>query len=106
MHSLRLYRAEGDGVRFATQCQLAYGEGMTIEAIKEAIAELPEAEKVSLADWLNAQANAAWDRQISADFSEGGAGDALIAEWDAEIASGKSIPLDEFLNAQSHHRNS
>lgn len=44
---------------------------MTLEAIKAAIAELPETEKASLAAWLIQQDAAAWDRQIEADFSEG-----------------------------------
>jgi hypothetical protein len=70
---------------------------MTLEAIKEAITELPDAEKVLLISWLNMQDAKAWDRQIEADFSEGGAGMALLQQWDAEIQSGKSIPLEEFL---------
>jgi hypothetical protein len=70
---------------------------MTLEAIKEAIAELPHTEKTSLMSWLNAQDAEAWDRQIEADFSEGGAGMALLEQWDSEIANGESISLDEFL---------
>jgi hypothetical protein len=70
---------------------------MTLEAIKEAIAELPNKEKPSLVNWLNAQDAEAWDRQIEADFSDGGAGTALLKQWDAEIAAGESISLDEFL---------
>jgi hypothetical protein len=50
-----------------------------------------------LISWLNMQDAKAWDRQIEADFSEGGAGMALLQQWDAEIQSGKSIPLEEFL---------
>jgi hypothetical protein len=70
---------------------------MTLEAIKEAIAELPETEKNSLVNWLQSQQAEAWDKQIEADFSEGGAGIALLDQWDAEIQAGKSIPLEEFL---------
>ena len=70
---------------------------MTLEAIKEAIAELPSTDKTSLASWLNAQDAEAWDRQIEADFSEGGAGTALLEQWDVEIARGESTSLDEFL---------
>ncbi len=44
---------------------------MTLEAIKEAITELPDAERISLIDWLNRQDANTWDRQIEADFSEG-----------------------------------
>lgn len=70
---------------------------MTLEAIKEAIAELPDREKTSLVSWLNAQDAEAWNRQIEADFSEGGAGVALLEQWDSEIAEANSISLDEFL---------
>jgi len=70
---------------------------MTLEGIKEAIAELPHTERTSLVSWLNAQDAEAWDRQIEADFSEGGAGMALLEQWDSEIANGESISLDEFL---------
>jgi hypothetical protein len=70
---------------------------MTLEAIKEAITELPDTEKTSLASWLNAQDTEKWDRQIEADFSEGGAGTAPLEQWDSEIANGESISLDEFL---------
>lgn len=70
---------------------------MTLEAIKEAIAELPDTEKTSLVSWLNAQEAEAWDGQIEADFSEGGAGMAPLEQWDSEIANGESISLDEFL---------
>jgi hypothetical protein len=70
---------------------------MTLEAIKEAITELPDTEKTSLVEWLNAQDKIAWDAQIEADFSEGGAGMKTLEQWDAEIKDGKSIHLDEFL---------
>ena len=70
---------------------------MTLEAIKEAIAELPDTEKTSMVSWLNAQDAEAWDREIEADFSEGGAGMALLEQWDSEISNGGSISLDEFL---------
>ena len=70
---------------------------MTFDAIKQAIAGLPEAEKTSLVAWLNEQDAEAWDKQLEADFSEGGAGMALLATWDAEIKAGGSMPLEEFL---------
>ena len=70
---------------------------MTLEAIKQAITELPELEKTSLVAWLNEQDAKAWDNQIEEDFSEGGAGMALLERWDAEIKAGRSVPLEEFL---------
>jgi hypothetical protein len=74
---------------------------MTLEAIKEAIEELPNTEKTSLVSWLNAQDAEAWDRQIEADFSDGGAGIALLEQWDAEIARGESTSLDAFLRQRT-----
>jgi hypothetical protein len=70
---------------------------MTLEAIKQAIIELPEQEKSSLVVRLNEQDSKAWDNQIEEDFSEGGAGMALLKSWDAEIRVGRSVPLEEFL---------
>ena len=68
---------------------------MPLEAIEEAIAELPPTEKTTLANWLNAQDSEDWDRQIEADFSDGGAGMALFDQWAAK--AGESMPLEEFL---------
>ena len=70
---------------------------MTLDAIKQAIAGLPETDKASLLAWLNEQDAKAWDEQIAADFSEGGAGTALLEKWDAEIKAGGSVSLEEFL---------
>ena len=70
---------------------------MTLEAIKQAITELPEQEKTSLVAWLNEQDAKAWDKQIEEDFSEGGAGTAVLERWDAEIKAGSSVSLEEFL---------
>ena len=77
--------------------QRRYALGMTLEAIKQAIAELPEQEKTTLAAWFSAQDAKAWDKQIEDDFSDGGAGSALLKAWDAEINAGGSMPLEEFL---------
>jgi len=70
---------------------------MTLDAIKQAIAGLPETDKASLLAWLNEQEAKAWDEQIEADFSEGGAGTAFLEKWDAEIKAGGSVSLEEFL---------
>ena len=77
---------------------------MTLEAIKAAIAELPEPERASLAAWLIRQEAEAWDKQIEADFSEGGAGTPLLESWDAEIKAGGAVPLEEFLSQQEVSR--
>ena len=62
---------------------------MTLEAIKKAIEELPEEEKLALETWLKE----AWDAQIEKDFSPGGAGLALLDEVDAEIEAGNFEPF-------------
>ncbi len=77
---------------------------MTLEAIKSAIAELPDRERASLAAWLMQQDAEAWDKEIAADFSEGGAGMGLLESWDAEIKAGGSVPLEEFLDQQEENR--
>jgi hypothetical protein len=82
---------------FALLSGTKYPVGMTLEGIKQAIAELPEGERTSLVAWLNERDAKAWDKQIEDDFSEGGAGMAMLEKWDAEIKAGKSIPLEEFL---------
>ena len=73
---------------------------MTLEAIKAAIAELPDAERTSLSAWLVQMDSEAWDREMEADFSDGGTGTPLLERWDAEIKAGDSVPLDEFLSQQ------
>jgi hypothetical protein len=70
---------------------------MTLEAIKDAISNLREEDKASLVAWLKEQDAEAWDKELEQDFSEGERGAALIEKWDAEIKSGKSLPLEEFL---------
>jgi len=71
---------------------------MTLEAIKEAIAELPALEKTTLINWLAAQDSDAWDEQIAVDFADGGRGISLVAQWDAEIKARDSIALENFLS--------
>ena len=50
-----------------------------------------------LAGWPNTPDSETWDRQMEADFFEGGAAMALLAEWDAEIENGALVSLDEIL---------
>ena len=58
---------------------------MTLEALKQAIAELPAYEKAALATWLNEQEMDEWDRQIQKDFSPGGAGARLLEKVKADV---------------------
>jgi hypothetical protein len=70
---------------------------MTVESIKEAIAELGAEEKTSLTAWLLEQDAAEWDRQMEEDFSPGGAGMALLEEAESDVAAGRVKSMDEFL---------
>ena len=70
---------------------------MTVESIKQAIAELPSEQKTSLTAWLVRQDLDDWDRQIEEDFSPGGAGMALLNDAEADIRQGRLKPMDELL---------
>ncbi len=70
-----------------------------MDAIKEAIAELPEDERHSLAAWLNEIEYDDWDKQMVKDFSPGGRGMAWVEKVKREIAEGKATSLEEGLAA-------
>jgi len=66
---------------------------VTLEALKEAIAELPPEEKTALAGWLNEQEMDARDRQMQSDFSTGQSGAHIVDTVKAEVGGGKSRPF-------------
>ena len=68
---------------------------MTLEAIKEAIEQLPPDQQTVLASWLSERDWKVWDEQIASDFSPGGRGMPLLAELEREIAEGKTQPMAE-----------
>jgi hypothetical protein len=70
---------------------------MTVEGIKEAITALKKDERHSLAAWLNELDYDEWDKQMVSDFSPGGRGRFLIDEVKADIAAGRTKPLEEVL---------
>jgi hypothetical protein len=72
-----------------------YVEGMTVDAIKEAITRLPDFERHALAAWLNELDYDDWDREMLADFSPGGRGTALIEKVTRDLDEGKTVPLEE-----------
>ncbi len=78
---------------------------MTLEAIKEAIAELSPKEKAHLAAWLLEHDAAEWDRQIEEDFSPGGRAMALLEEAEADVREGRVKPMDQFLAETKARRN-
>lgn len=68
---------------------------MTVEAIKEAIEQLPAEDQTRLAKWLSERDWQAWDEQIERDFSPGGRGVHLLADLEREIAEGATRPMEE-----------
>lgn len=61
---------------------------MTVDTIKDLIEGLPPADQAALATWIGRRDAYAWDAQIARDFTEGGAGMALLEEVDALIDTG------------------
>jgi len=68
-------------------------EALSVESIKDAIAKLPEQEKVSLAAWLNMITMDEWDRQMQRDFSSGGRGTKFLEQLKREAAEGPVEPI-------------
>jgi len=70
----------------------------TVAEIIEAVKKLPEAEKGEFLQRLTEiDFDDAWDRQIQAD-AKAGRFDGLIAQAEADIAAGRTKPLDEVLS--------
>lgn len=79
--------------RFAPAASTRYVENMTVDSIKNAIVDLPEAERRQLLDWLSDLEQDAWDRQMATDFAPGGPGDFLRTELQASILTGQSASI-------------
>ena len=79
---------------------------MTVEDIKAAIEQLPEPERLELADWFDAMKNRAWDAEMERDFSPGGRGMRLLEEVEADIREGRVKPMQEFLAETKARRRS
>ena len=81
---------------------------MTLEAIKEAVVHLSEAEREQFAHWFEELAEEAWDKQIERDFGPGGRGVHLVEKIDREIdhsiASGNVPALEDGLRARREQR--
>jgi len=69
-----------------------------VKDIKEAIQQLPEAERLELADWLEEINNRVWDAEMDRDFSPGGRGMTLLEEAEADVHEGRVTPLENFLS--------
>ena len=74
---------------------------MTVEALKEAITDLSDDDKLALAAWLNLQTMDEWDRQMQHDFSPGGRGYHLVDRVKRDIAEGKARPMKEAVRRKS-----
>jgi hypothetical protein len=70
---------------------------MTVEGIKDAIQQLPEEERTSLAAWLNEMEYDDWDKEMVRDFSPGGREMKWVEQVNQEVAEGKSRPMEQGL---------
>ena len=69
----------------------------TVASIQAEIEKLTHAEQRELAQWFAEIQADAWDAQIEEDVRAGRL-DHLIAQAEADIASGRTKPLDEVLD--------
>jgi hypothetical protein len=77
---------------------------MTVEAIKEAIQQLPEDERTTLAAWLNEIEYDEWDKQMVRKFAPDGRGAHLLEDVKQEIEAGNFTPLEEGLRRRREQR--
>lgn len=62
---------------------------MSLAEIKEAVRALSPGELAELASFIRHREDAAWDRQIDADFAEGGRLRPLLDEVREDISAGR-----------------
>ncbi len=62
---------------------------MSLAEIKDAVKELSPGELAELAEFIRKRDEAAWDRQIDADFAEGGRLQPVLDEVRGDIRAGK-----------------
>ena len=93
---------------FALIGDSGYGDGLTLEAIKESVLHLSETEREQLANWFQELAAEAWDAEMERDFSPGGRGDQLVERIDREIertiAAGNLTTLEDGLRIYREQR--
>jgi hypothetical protein len=81
---------------------------MTLEAIKEAVIHLSEAEREQFTQWFEELTEEAWDKEIESDFAAGGRGAHLVDKVDQEIdrtiAAGNVTSLEEGLRLRRDQR--
>ena len=78
---------------------------MSLAEIKDAVDTLSPGELAELASFIHQRENAAWDRQIDADFAEGGRLRPLLDEVREDIRAGRLdyLPLASSLSLTSNH---
>lgn len=62
---------------------------MSLAEIKEAVNKLSKAELAELAAFIRRQDAALWDREIDADFAEGGRLSSMVNEVQSDIREGR-----------------
>ncbi len=69
----------------------------SVSEIQAEIKKLSSADQRRLADWLEQMQADAWDAQIEEDIKAGRL-DHVIAQAEADVAAGRTKPLDEVLD--------
>ena len=77
---------------------------MTVEALKEAIAELSEEERAAMASWIVEHEYDEWDKQMVKDFSPGGRFSHLVEEINRQIDEGQFRPMSEGFGERQYER--
>ena len=70
---------------------------MSIDALKDEILKLSEADQAELRAWLLHQEWDDWDRQMAEDFAPGGRGEHLLRQAEEDFRTGATTPLAEGL---------
>ena len=71
------------------RCLRGYNASVSLSEIKTAVDALSSEELAELAAFVRERENRAWDRQIDADFSEGGRLASVAGEVRADIRAGR-----------------
>ena len=77
---------------------------MTVDAIKDAIAQLRGSQRQELAAWFDELEQAEWDRQMEHDLAPGGPGEHLFDRLQLEIKAGTATSLAEGLRRRRDAR--
>ena len=73
---------------------MAGNQANSKQQIQKAILSLSDADRISILHWLTNMDRKLWDKEIEADFSEGGPGEQLLREVQKDFKSGRCSPWD------------